>query len=136
MTVPPSANQRNTLRTPASLASAISTATWPRVMICDALANTPNTSAQGRRHRAEGRHRYKQYHEWYYFWVWMVVYLPGAVAERDTLDARERSALYNAVRKLQVLGPELGYPHSSAIQGADRLRELRPRAGRSPTRAL
>jgi hypothetical protein len=68
--------------------------------------------------------------------VWTVVYLPDAATERDALDARERSALYNAVNKLQVLGQDLGYPHSSAVQGTDRLRELRPRAGRSPTRAL
>jgi hypothetical protein len=27
-------------------------------------------------------------------------------------------------------------PHSSAVKGADRLRELRPRGGRSPWRAL
>lgn len=38
--------------------------------------------------------------------------------------------------KLQAIGPGLGYLHSSAVQGADRLRELRPRAGRSPSRAL
>lgn len=48
----------------------------------------------------------------------------------------ERSALYNAVTKLQAIGPNLGYPHSSAVRDADRLLELRPRAGRSPIRAL
>ena len=42
----------------------------------------------------------------------------------------------NAVRKLEAVGPALGYPHTSAVQEADRLRELRPRAGRSPWRAL
>ena len=30
----------------------------------------------------------------------------------------------------------LGHPHTSAVQGAPSLRELRPRAGRSPWRAL
>jgi hypothetical protein len=30
----------------------------------------------------------------------------------------------------------LDYPHTSAVQGALGLRELRPRAGRSPWRAL
>lgn len=64
------------------------------------------------------------------------MYLPGTATERDRLEARERAALYNAVRKLEALGPDLGYPHSSAVQGADRLRELRPRAGRSAFRAL
>jgi hypothetical protein len=33
-------------------------------------------------------------------------------------------------------GPHLGYPHSSAVRDADRLSELRPRAGRSAWRAL
>lgn len=42
----------------------------------------------------------------------------------------------NAVRKLEALGPALGYPHSSAIQDADRLRELRPRQGNCPWRAF
>jgi len=68
--------------------------------------------------------------------VWAVVYLPGAERERDGLPPGERSALYNAVVKLQAIGPALGYPHTSAIQGASQLRELRPRAGRSPWRGL
>jgi hypothetical protein len=42
----------------------------------------------------------------------------------------------DAVSELAALGPSLGYPHSSAIQGADRLRELRPRAGRSAWRVF
>jgi hypothetical protein len=44
--------------------------------------------------------------------------------------------MLNAVDKLTVFGPALPFPHSSAIQGAERLRELRPRAGRSPWRAF
>ena len=35
--------------------------------------------------------------------------------------------MYNAVTKLQAIGPSLGYPHSSAVRDAARLRELRPR---------
>ncbi len=66
---------------------------------------------------------------WYHRLMRTVVYLPGAAAERDRLEARERAAFYKAVRKLEALGPDLGYPHSSAVQGADPLRELRPRAG-------
>src|SRR5690625_442725 len=66
----------------------------------------------------------------------MVVYLPGAASERGRLEARERAVLHNAVRKLEALGPDLGYPHSSDVPGADRSRELRPRAGRSAFRAL
>jgi hypothetical protein len=42
----------------------------------------------------------------------------------------------NAEVKLQALGPALGYPHTSDVRGAGRLRELRPRQGRSPWRAL
>ena len=49
---------------------------------------------------------------------------------------KEKAALINAEAKLAALGPNLPFPHSSAVQGADRLRELRPRGGRSPWRAL
>ena len=41
-----------------------------------------------------------------------------------------------AVEKLEAYGDALGFPHTSNIRDADRLRELRPRAGRSPWRAL
>jgi hypothetical protein len=70
--------------------------------------------------------------------VWTVVYLPSAERERDGLPPGERNALYNAVLKLQAIGPALGYPHTSGIQGGafSELRELRPRAGRSPWRGL
>lgn len=68
--------------------------------------------------------------------MWRVVYLPDAEREHDDLPVRERHALYNAVAKLQAIGPALGYPHTSAVQGASQLRELRPRAGRSPWRGL
>lgn len=76
------------------------------------------------------------YQAWYHRLVWTVVDLPEAERERGRLSARERSTLYNAVAKLQAIGPSLGYPHSSAVRGTDRLRGLRPRAGRSPIRRL
>ncbi len=41
----------------------------------------------------------------------------------------------NAVDKLKVAGPALPYPHQSAVHGTS-IRELRPRAGRSPWRAF
>lgn len=41
----------------------------------------------------------------------------------------------NVVAKLLAVGPQLGFPHQSAVRGTN-LRELRPRAGRSPWRAL
>lgn len=44
--------------------------------------------------------------------------------------------MLNAVEKLKVFGPALPFPHCSAIQGAERLRELRPRAGRSAWRGF
>lgn len=41
----------------------------------------------------------------------------------------------HAVGKLAALGPDLRYPHQSEVRGEGGLRELRPRAGRSPWRA-
>jgi hypothetical protein len=52
------------------------------------------------------------------------------------VPAAERLAVDNAVAKLEALGPDLPYPHSSSVQGAGGLRELRPRGGRSPARPL
>src|SRR5450756_199916 len=68
--------------------------------------------------------------------MWDVVYLPEAESERLVLPKVERNALIHAVEKLAAFGPQLGYPHTSAVQGFTGLRELRPRAGRSPWRAL
>jgi hypothetical protein len=68
--------------------------------------------------------------------VWSYRYLAEAIEERNALVPKEKAALINAEAKLAVLGPNLSFPHSSAVQGADRLRELRPRGGRSPWRAL
>lgn len=68
--------------------------------------------------------------------MWLVVFTDEAAAERMSLPAPERNALLHAVEKLEAFGPQLGYPHSSAVQGYAGLRELRPRAGRSPWRGL
>ena len=68
--------------------------------------------------------------------MWVVVYLHEAEQERAALPKAERAALINADAKLGAYGPQLGYPHTSAVRHADRLRELRPRAGRSAWRAL
>jgi hypothetical protein len=68
--------------------------------------------------------------------MWRVVYLAEAEQERGKLPGSERAALYNAVRKLESIGPLLPYPHSSDVRGVTGLRELRLRAGRSPWRAL
>ena len=68
--------------------------------------------------------------------MWTVAYLPEAAQERVDLPKAERAALINADAKLSAYGPQLGYPHTSAVRAADGLRELRPRAGRSAWRAL
>lgn len=48
----------------------------------------------------------------------------------------QRRAIQVAVEKLETYGDLLGFPHTSNVSGADRLRELRPRAERSPWRAF
>ena len=62
--------------------------------------------------------------------------MDDASGERLALLATERNALLHAVGKLEAFGPQLGFPHTSAVQGFPGLRELRPRAGRSPWRAF
>lgn len=77
-----------------------------------------------------------QYQAWYRHVMWPVVYLPAAEEERGQLPGKEREALYNAVQKLEARGPDLPFPHSSAVRGAAGLRELRPRGGRCAWRQL
>lgn len=69
---------------------------------------------------------------------WPVRYHPKARAEADAVPAQERKAIDNAVDKLASLGPTLAFPHSSKVMGdpGGALRELRPRAGRSPWRCI
>lgn len=70
---------------------------------------------------------------------WTVLWHPGSAAERQAIPANpDRVALLHAAEKLQALGPRLGFPHSSAVQGqrGKGFRELRPRRGRSPWRAI
>lgn len=62
-------------------------------------------------------------------------YIVAAIQELHELPANEQSAMANAFEKLRLYGDHLAYPHSSRVQGTA-LRELRPRAGRSPWRAL
>lgn len=61
-----------------------------------------------------------------------MVFTDKAADERLAFPTADRNALLHAVEKLEAFGPRLGYPHSSAVQGFAGLRELRPRAGRSP----
>ena len=68
--------------------------------------------------------------------TYAVRYPPEAEAERDRLPRNERLAIATAVEKLETFGPNLPSPHQSKVMGAIDLRELRPRAGRSPWRPL
>jgi hypothetical protein len=68
--------------------------------------------------------------------AWAVVVHPLASAELAKIPPREQAAVRNAMTKLQEIGPALPFPHSSAVANADRLRELRPRAGNCPWRAF
>jgi hypothetical protein len=70
--------------------------------------------------------------------AWPVRYHPKARAEADAVPAHELKAVDNAVDKLASLGPLLPFPHSSKVMGdpGGSLRELRPRAGRSPWRCI
>jgi hypothetical protein len=68
--------------------------------------------------------------------MWEVRYHPAADEERKQLPTKERTALANVVEKLEVHGPLLPHPHQSRVIGSYALRELRPRAGRSPWRAF
>jgi hypothetical protein len=61
--------------------------------------------------------------------------LPETREELKALPRNELVAMLNALDKLQVVGVQLPHPHSSQVKGTQ-LRELRPRAGRSPWRAL
>jgi phage-related protein len=62
---------------------------------------------------------------------------PDARAELRALPPKERATLLHAEEKLVALGQILGYPHTSAVRGLKTgLRELRPRRGNSPWRAL
>ena len=61
---------------------------------------------------------------------------PEAEEELQTLSVAERAAMQHAFEKLEVYGDQLPFPHSSRVKGASQLRELRPRAGRSPWRAF
>ncbi|HEY2549034.1 MAG TPA: type II toxin-antitoxin system RelE/ParE family toxin [Streptosporangiaceae bacterium] len=65
-----------------------------------------------------------------------VAYHPQYEAEWRNLPSAERAALASAVEKLRA-DSRLGFPHTSLVQGSRTgLRELRPRRGRSPWRAL
>jgi hypothetical protein len=61
---------------------------------------------------------------------------PDAESELVALPSAEAVAMQHGIEKLRAFGDRLGYPHSSQVKGASALRELRPRAGRSPWRGF
>ncbi len=62
--------------------------------------------------------------------------LAEAEEELLALELGEEVAMRTAMAKLEALGSRLPYPHQSAVRGAGPLRELRPRSGRSVSRAF
>ncbi|GAA2900712.1 hypothetical protein Acy02nite_85260 [Actinoplanes cyaneus] len=67
---------------------------------------------------------------------WRVVLHPEAELELAKLPGAGAAAMLHAAEKLTALGPTLQFPHASNVNGAGKLRELRPRAGNSPWRRL
>ena len=69
--------------------------------------------------------------------MWTVRFTDEAFQEYQALPDRERAAMAEAINKLKAIGPNLGAPHSSRVQGVKAtIRELRPRRGSSPWRAF
>ena len=64
----------------------------------------------------------------------LVRFTHDARREFHALPPTEREAMRNAIGKLEQAGETVTYPHSSRVRGVVNLRELRPRAGRSPWR--
>ena len=62
--------------------------------------------------------------------------LPDVEEEPARLPRPEEVAIRTVMLKLEALGSRLPYPHQSLVRGAQDLRELRPRSGRSPWRAF
>jgi hypothetical protein len=69
--------------------------------------------------------------------VWSVLVQPEADTELSKIPSREKVTTDTALDKLRALGPQLDYPHSSAVRSSPgSLRELRPSQGRCPWRAF
>lgn len=69
--------------------------------------------------------------------TFVVVYDEEAAAELAAIrDKKLRRAVLAVVEKLRLLGPKTIEPHAKKIQGATKLRELRPKGGQSVVRPL
>jgi hypothetical protein len=69
---------------------------------------------------------------------YQVVWHPDADAELRLAPVADQVAMLHAAQKLSAEGPNLRFPHQSAVHGDEGkgLRELRPRSGRSVWRPL
>jgi hypothetical protein len=68
---------------------------------------------------------------------WLIVVDVDAVLDLEDVKNRgERRALFNALDKLRILGPDLPSPHMKSLKGETDLFELRPRQGNSPLRPI
>jgi hypothetical protein len=70
--------------------------------------------------------------------IWNVEYTDEFGAWWDTLTEAEQDSVAVSVGLLTEMGPQLGFPHSSAIFGSrhDHMRELRTQNGGRPFRTL
>lgn len=69
--------------------------------------------------------------------TWSVVYHSEALVEYEAIkDRRTRKAILTIAYFLRELGPRLTEPHSKSVQGASKLRELRPGGGKVLYRPL
>lgn len=66
----------------------------------------------------------------------LVRFTHEARGEFHAVPLAEKEAMRNAIGKLEQAGESLAYPHSGQVRAAARLRELRPRAGRSRWRGF
>ncbi len=65
-----------------------------------------------------------------------VTLLPEAMQELQALPEAEQAAMGTVIERLELWGEQLRFPYTSQVRGARKLRELRPRGGRSAWRAF
>lgn len=69
--------------------------------------------------------------------TWVVDFDSDAVLDFEDVKSRgDRRAVFNAVRKLKDLGPELPVPHMKSLRGQVDLFELRPKQGACAVRPI
>lgn len=69
--------------------------------------------------------------------TWVVDFDSDAVLDFEDIKSRgDRKAVFNVVRKLKDLGPDLPSPHMKSLKGEVDLFELRPRQGDCAARPI